>query len=99
MHREKRATVAGMSDTNIVTPLALTGVKVTSEGGLNYKDVQLAIEGDTITIRTAGGLVLGTRDAVLAVDHPGVDVWHVTFAAGEDRLWTITKGGCGCMGR
>lgn len=86
-----------MSDTNTITPLALTGVRVASLGGLNYRDVQIAIEDATITLRTAAGVVLGSRPDIVSVEHPGVDVWVINFADGVDP-WTIAKGGCGCQG-
>jgi hypothetical protein len=85
-----------MSDTT--TTLALTSARVSSPGGLNYRDVQIAIDAGTITLATAAGVPLGARSGIERIEQLSPDVRVVYFADGLDP-WTIARGGCGCMGR
>jgi hypothetical protein len=77
--------------------LALTSARVSSPGGINYRDVQVAIDGDTITLRSSAGLPLGTRSGIVDIEQLSADIRVVSFADGNDP-WTIARGGCGCRG-
>lgn len=85
-----------MSETT-VAPLAVTKVNIGSPG-IDYREVQFAIEDGVASISASSGHLLGTKPGVAQVDHPTAQRWIVTFEDGS--AWTVMRAsGCGCGGR